>query len=112
MANTLTALVLHSYTTQIAYPLPAHTFLGAFTAPAPSPLDSSANFTTSPFSRAAGTPRSATVDILDTNTTSAGGNASGMARRSEAAATSVRATKRTSPRSSRSTTTTSRGGRY
>ncbi|GAA6025383.1 hypothetical protein JCM10207_001369 [Rhodosporidiobolus poonsookiae] len=51
-------------------------------------------------------------DISDTRTTSAGGKASGMARRSKAAASGVRATKRTSPRSSLSTATTSRGGRY
>ncbi|GAA6025908.1 hypothetical protein JCM10207_006870 [Rhodosporidiobolus poonsookiae] len=84
-----------SSTTHVACPSPTHTLLAAFTAPSPSPHDSSANFTTSPFSHAAGTPRIATEDISDTSTTSAGGKASGMARRSEAAASAVRATKRT-----------------
>ncbi|GAA6025180.1 hypothetical protein JCM10207_008587 [Rhodosporidiobolus poonsookiae] len=101
-----------SSTTHVAYPSPTHTLLAAFTAPSPLPHNSSANFPTLPFSHAAGTPRSATDDISDTRTTSAGGKASGMARRSKAAASGVRATKRTSPRSSLSTATTSRGGRY
>ncbi|GAA6025381.1 hypothetical protein JCM10207_001368, partial [Rhodosporidiobolus poonsookiae] len=91
--NQAVARLWRGSTTHVAYPSPTHTLLAAFTAPAPSPLDSSANFTTSPFSHAAGTPRSATVNISDTNATSAGGKASGMARRSEAAASGVRATK-------------------
>ncbi|GAA6025610.1 hypothetical protein JCM10207_001485 [Rhodosporidiobolus poonsookiae] len=88
------ARTLSSSTTHVAYPSPTHTLLAAFTAPSPSPHKSSANFPTSPFSHAAGTPRSATDDVSDTSTTSAGGKASGMARRSEAAASGVRAMKR------------------